>query len=215
MSDHAGGAANPASTNTSATGGYILDRPPGPPTAHELEHVVQHMVATLANLPGTLTRPRWQPTPPTQPPPEVTWCSVGITRIEADEFPELIHHGEMQLPGARGKGASIQRRHGTVTVLATFYGPHCEDAAAQLRDGLYVPQQIEGMHPFKLFSVRDLSRAPELVNQQWINRVDLEIQLRLQSERVFPIFNIEAADVVVRTEEGIRNVVIVREDQPP
>lgn len=198
-----------ASTNTSATGGFLLDRPPGPINSEQLERVIQNTVATLANLPGDLTRPRWQPMPPTQPPAEVTWCSVGVQRIEADEFPDIQHRDE-QMPGAVARGLDLMKRHSTVTVLATFYGPEAEDAAAQLRDALYMPQQMEGMRPLKLLTVRDLARAPEMINQQWINRVDLEIDFRMQADRVFPVLNLEGADVTVRTEAGVRNAIEVR-----
>jgi hypothetical protein len=200
-----------ASTNTSATGGFVLDRPPGPITSEQLERVIQLTVATLANLPGPLTRPRWQPMPPTQPPADVTWCSVGVQRIEMDEYPNLRHF-DIQLPGARGRGADEMQRHGTITVLVTMYGPEAEDAAAQLRDALYIPQQMEGMHPLKLLTVRDLARAPEMVNQQYINRVDLEIEFRMQTTRIYPILNLNGADIVVRTENGPRSPIEVRND---
>lgn len=204
-----------ASTNTSATGGFILDRPPGPITSEGLEHVIQLTVATLANLPGPLTRPRWQPMPPTQPPADVTWCSVGVQRIEADEYPYLKHHGDMQLLGARGKGATEMQRHSTVTVLVTIYGPEAEDAGAQLRDALYIPQQHEGMFPLKLLSVRDLARAPELINQQYINRVDMEIDFRFQSNRIYPILNLVGADVLLQNEAGLLDAIEVREPEEP
>jgi hypothetical protein len=190
-----------ASTNTSATGGFLLDRPPGPPRAEEIERVLQITVQTLSNLPASLVRPRWQPMPPTQPPANVTWASVGVQKIEADEFPD-IQHLDIVLPGARGRGADHMKRHMTVTVLVTMYGPEAEDAAAQLRDNLYIPQQMEGTFPLKLLTIRDLARAPELINQQWINRVDLEIDFRMQSDRIYPVLNLRGADVQLHSESG-------------
>jgi hypothetical protein len=202
-----------ASSNTSATGGYVIDRPPGPLKASEIETVLQSMVATLANLPGHLVRPRWQPHPATQPPADVTWAAVGVLRQEVDDYPEIRHDGYTTLPGAQGPGVDRMYRHSTLTVHVTFYGPEAEDAAAQLRDASYIPQQMEMLRGLKLKTVHDLARAPELVNQQWINRADLEMEFRLQIDRVYPILNLNGADVVLRNDLGLApTVVTVRPD---
>ena len=73
-----------ADFNTSATGGFLLDRPP-PPPAEDIQHALQHMVTVLTDLPGHLVRPRWQPLPPAQPDALTDWVAIGVTRVEADD----------------------------------------------------------------------------------------------------------------------------------
>lgn len=192
--------------NTSATGGFILDFPPPvPPSAETIERALQTMTVALSGIPGPLVRPRWQPTPPVQPPPEITWASVGVSRVEMDDYPSIVHDGATTWPGMPAPGVDRMQRHGTVTVMATFYGPAAEDAAGQMRDALYVPQNWEPMSPLqmKLRTVRDLARVPELVNQQWLNRIDLVLEFRVQLDRVYPIMNLNGADVNLRTDNGM------------
>ena len=49
----------------------------------------------------------------------------------------------------------------------------------------------------KLRTVHDMTRAPELINQQFINRIDLKIEFRQQINRFYPVFNFDAAPTVV------------------
>lgn len=206
------------SGNTSATGGYVNDIPPPPATGEEITAALQAMIATLGGLPGNLVRPRWQPMPPTQPPAEVTWASVGITRTEADDYPFLLHDGATQLVGAAGPGVDRMQRHSTITVIATFYGPQAEMVAGAWRDALYIQQNWEPLFALglKFRDIQDLARVPELINQQWVDRFDVQLGLRRQIDRVYPILNLDGADAVLRraAPDGTTDVtaVSVRED---
>jgi hypothetical protein len=188
--------------NTSATGGYIVGQPPQPPTGEQITRALQKMVMALAGLPGMLVRPRWQPMPPSQPQADVTWASVGITKVEADDYPAIIHDGSGTFPGALAPGVDRMQRHATLTVLVTFYGPEAETCAASLRDALYMPQNWEPTEPIglKLRDVRDLARTAEIINQQWVDRFDMELELRQQIDRVYPVYNLDGADVVLHRE---------------
>src|SRR5215471_748939 len=156
-------------TNTSATGGYILPRLPPAPSEDEFLAAIQGQVSALSRLPGALVRPRWQPMPPAQPDAMVTWGAVGITMVEADEYPYFKHVGDTVLPGESSPGYSIIRRNLTLTVTVSFYGPGADECAGFVRDGMYVPQNYEPLIPLglKLLTVHDLARTPELINQQW------------------------------------------------
>jgi hypothetical protein len=203
------------SGNTSATGGFVTDIPPPPPSGDQIAAAIRTMIATLAGLPGSLVRARWQPMPPAQPDASVTWASVGITRTEADDYPYIRHDGVTQLVGAAGPGVDRMQRHSTVTVLVTFYGPASESAAGAMRDGLYIQQNWEPMAAvgLKFRDILDLARMPELVNQQWIDRLDVQIDFRHQIDRVYPILNLDGADVVIRQDNGAADTdVSVRED---
>jgi hypothetical protein len=201
------------SGNTSATGGFVQELTPPPPTAKEVEAIFQVMVATLAGLPGTLVRPRWQPTPPVQPPVETNWAAVGVVSTEADEFPWIGHiGGDPAVPGDLGH--DVMQRHQTVTAMVSFYGPEAEDHAQRMRDALYVAQNSE---PFslalqaKIYSVADFNRIPELINQQWVNRIDMRLMLRQQIDRVYPILDIASALINVVTDTGRDEDVVVIE----
>jgi hypothetical protein len=196
--------------NTSATGGFITGKPPPPPTGEQITRALQKLVMALADLPGTLVRPRWQPMPPSQPQADVTWASIGVTAVEADDFPSIRHDGVGTFPGALAPGVDRMQRHATLTVVATFYGPEAETCAAALRDALYMPQNWSPMMALglKLREVRDLARAPEIINQQWIDRFDLQIMVRQQIDRVYPIYNLNGADIVLHSETADSAVTI-------
>jgi hypothetical protein len=204
------------STNTSATGGFIGDVSAGPPSGEDFTAGVQQMIAALSGLDGSLVRPRWQPMPPSQPAADVTWAALGLTRTEADEYPYIAHDGVTQWPGLPGPGVDRMQRHVTLSMRATFYGPGAEDAAGAVRDGAYVAQNMEPLIALgmKLRTVHDLERAPEFINQQWIDRVDLAIDFRAQIERVYPILNLIGAKVVLQADTGMTTTVSV-EPPPP
>lgn len=189
-------------SNTSATGGFIAEVPPSPPTGREVTLALQQAIVALTGIPGTLVRPRWQPMPPAAPSAETTWAAVGITHLEADDYPYILHDGVAQLAGAPGPGVDRMQRHATLTVLATFYGPEAEDVAGMFRDGLYHPQNWEPLAAvgMKLRGVHDLARNAEFVNQQWIDRLDIRLEMRGQIDRVYPVFNLNGADLVLRTD---------------
>jgi hypothetical protein len=183
--------------NTSATGGYIIDRPPVPPTGAQITTALQVMVAQLADLPGTLVRPRWQPMPPTQPSADTTWAAVGVTQTEMDEYPYIVHDPTTTLSGQANPGVDRMQRHSTLTVIVSFYGPEADDCASRFRDAFYVPQNMEPLASLgiKMQSVADLVRSAEIINQQYIDRFDLRVQFRQIINRVYPIFDIAAAEV--------------------
>jgi hypothetical protein len=193
------------SGNTSATGGFVTDQPPRPPTGDQITAAMQQMIVALGILPGSLVRPRWQPMPPAQPPVTTTWAAVGMTQVEADEYPYIVHDSRVTLPGQTAPGVDRMTRHATLTVLATFYGPGAEEAAGAVRDGLYLPQNMEPFSAIgaKLLAVHDLARNPEVQNQQYVDRIDMRLEFRQQFERVYPIFDLAAADIVLRTDTGI------------
>ncbi|HTB46474.1 MAG TPA: hypothetical protein VK741_22830 [Acetobacteraceae bacterium] len=199
------------SGNTSATGGFVTDQPPRPPSGAEITAAMQQMIVNLAVLPGSLVRPRWQPMPPAQPSAATTWAAVGVAQIEADEYPYIRHHGGVTLPGQTAPGYDELQRHATLTVLASFYGPGAEEAAGAVRDGLYIQQNMEPFSAIgaKLLAVHDLARNPEIMNQQYVDRIDMRLEFRAQFERVYPIFDLAAADVVLKTDTGISTDVSV------
>ncbi|MNJ82492.1 hypothetical protein D3C77_819390 [compost metagenome] len=43
----------------------------------------------------------------------------------------------------------------------------------------------------------DILPVPELVNQQWVRRYDISIQMRRQVVRVYPVLNILSAEPTI------------------
>lgn len=182
--------------NTSATGGYLLPGATSPPLQDaDLDALIQKVVVGLTGLPGSLVRPRWQPVVPKQPDPGTDWCAIGVTVLDDDDYPSLEHDGA-------GDGQDQFSKHETIEVLASFYGPYAGTYAAQFRDGLYVPQNREALIAANL-SLLDAGRvvpAPELVNQQWVRRFDVDLRLRRKVERTYPVLNLLSAATVIDTD---------------
>lgn len=157
---------------------------PAPLYDDALDDLFQGLLAGITGLPGDLVRPRYQRKPPKQPAADVTWCAVGVMDIDPDAGPAL---------DVDQVGALV--RHETLHVLASFYGPNASAAAAQARDGLTLPQNAV-LQLMTYVNSDTMRKASELVNEQWIQRIDLPMQFRRQVKRAYSVQTILAADVV-------------------
>lgn len=183
------------SDNTSATGGYLTPVGTAPLDGDPLLDAVQAAIVGITGMDGTLVRPSPQPDPPPQPPAGTDWCSFQVTRREGDDFPSIVHDGT-------GDGSDTLTRHETVEMLASFIGPACQANASVLRDGFYIPQNIEALmrSGIALLDVGEPVSVPDLVNLQWINRCDLAFRLRRQTERTYQVLNLVSAAGVLQGE---------------
>jgi hypothetical protein len=152
-------------------------------------NLLQQLVVGITGLNGSLVRPRWQATPPQQPDPTVTWCAIGITGRAALDFPYIYHDST----GNNGDGQDVMQRQERIEVLASIYGPNAQQVAAELRDGLYIRQNTAPIraYGFALYDVGDMVVTADLVNTQWIPRVDMPIRLMREIDRAYPILNLE------------------------
>lgn len=173
--------------NDSSTGGYLSPAVPAVPLEDgDLDAVLQQMVAGITGLAGSFVRPRWQPTVPKQPEAQVNWCAIGVTTMTSDDNPALVHDpitGDTLI------------RHEEIALLASFYGPQGQRNAATLRDGIYVPQNLEALrvNGIGLIDAGQIITAPELFNEQWVKRYDLTLNLRRIINRLYPVLNIASA----------------------
>ncbi|MCY1215553.1 hypothetical protein D9M69_119340 [compost metagenome] len=181
--------------NTSATGGYLTPTAPVPPEDDALDNLLQELVAGVTGLPGNLVRPRWQPTVPKQPEPSVNWCALGITVQTPDAGPAIRHD-------PAGDGSDTYIRHQDILLLCTFYGPAAKGYAQRLADGLAIPQNGEqlGLNDMAFVSAGDIRAAPDFVNQQWVRRYDLTVQLRRKITRTYPVLNLLSAQASTETD---------------
>jgi hypothetical protein len=146
------------------------------------EDFMQEVVAGITGINPTLVRPRWQPQPPTTPAVTVDWIACGVLRTEADWNPAIIHQTDQN-----GTDLLLMQEH--ITYIISIYGPHSDDYAGMLRDGLFIEQNraLFRSNGIGLVEVSDIGRVPELFRQQWRDRNDLEVHLNRQVRRVYNV----------------------------
>jgi hypothetical protein len=183
-------------SNTSATGGFLAPTSTQPAEDTALEDQLQSVVVGITGLDDDLVRPRWTPTPRSQPPATTNWCAIGVVRTQADTYSAVIHHSD-------GNGYDEEQNHETIEVLASFYGPSGQGYAAILRDGLRIPQNRETLYAnnLALYDATDITAAPALVNDQWIRRYDLTIRFRRQVTRTYDVLNLLSAAGTIHAED--------------
>ncbi|WP_427183531.1 LIC_12616 family protein [Bordetella bronchialis] len=184
--------------NTSATGGYLIPTTPAPAADLDLDLVFQAYVRGITGLSGAMVRPRWQPTVPQTPGPEVDWCAVGVTpRTRSQDYPAIQHD-------PAGDGQDLLTRHQELDVLVTFYGPNGMRYGDMLRDGAYLPQNSEVINALgiALVEVLDAFAVPELVNQRWQRRYDVPMKFRRVIRRTYPVLNLLSAEAEVQSDTG-------------
>lgn len=184
--------------NTSASGGYLQPSSTAPVENDAFEDLLGGLIAGISGLTRGLVRPRWQATPPAMPTITTNWCAFGITAIDADWSAATTH-----IPD--GEGADEVVRHDTVHILVSFYGPAAYGLAAQVRDGLWVPQNFEAvrMAGIALLECDRIRTASDLINERFVRRVDLDILLRRAVVRTYPILNLLTAQGAFVLDRGV------------
>lgn len=175
----------------SSTGGILSPADaPAPAQDADLDALLQSAIASITGLPGSLVRPRWQPTMPKQPEASVDWCALGVTSSDPDAGPSIEHI-------SAGDGTDRYARHEELELLASFYGPHASAFASRLRDGLAIPQNMETLHANDIGFVEcgKARTVPDFVNQTWIRRVDMLVRFRRKVTRIYAVRNVLAADI--------------------
>lgn len=204
--------------NDSSTGGFIGQLDPLPLNDAALDDLLQQLVVGVTGLSGSLVRPRWQwpisgpNIPPTQPPPDTDWCSIGVMNLIPHDYPYEGHQGG-------GDGSDLQISWETLDVMASFYGPNCRGNASTLRAGLYISQNRESLIQFgiKLREAGAITVVPDLVNVQWINRCDIPLVFDREIHRTYPILNLQSAQGGITTDAPaipITDVIIVTNPMP-
>ena len=181
--------------NDSSTGGYLSPAVASPPLEDDaLTAIFQQMIVGITGMPGNMVRPRWQPNPPKQPEPTVNWCALGIAVQTLDDGPAIVHNGA-------GNGSDTYIRHEQIDVLASFYGPNGMQNAQLLSDGLAVPQNLEQLKAQDMNSVDagQIRPVPDLINEQWVRRYDIELTFRRKITRSYNVLNILTAQGTVQT----------------
>ncbi|WP_024904465.1 phage neck terminator protein [Robbsia andropogonis] len=185
--------------NDSSTGGYLLPTTSSPQGEDDaLDAVFQQLVVGITGLPGAYVRPRWQSIVPKQPEASVNWCAIGVSLSEPEGMPAIVH----QSGGSSPDGQDVLYRNERISVLASFYGPGGGGFSSVFRDGLFVAQNNGALTPYGIgfYDIGPRRSVPELVNQQWIKRYDVELILRRQVVRTYAVLNLLSLDGSVSTD---------------
>lgn len=184
-------------SNTSATGGYLAATS-GPLTNVQIEDALHDLVAGITGLAGDLVRPRWQETPPKQPARDVNWCSIGVADRNSAGAP-AVQHSDVN------GGMDTVTTWESLDVVASFYGPDAAELAGILRDGLSVEQNRAALRAagLALGGVGVLRSVPELVNNAWIKRVDLDLEIRNETRRTYAVLNILCGPATIESDTGL------------
>ena len=184
--------------NDSSTGGFLSPVAGGPAPLEDqaLDRFLQQLVVGITGLPGTLVWPRWQSEPPNIPDYGTNWVAIGVTDNDPDTFAVELH-------SPAGNGSDTIYRNEVLEVLASFYGPNAGSYASLFREGIAVAQNREvlQLNAFGLVAVGKQRKVPELVKGRWLKRIDLPVTLRRAIEYVYPVLNLESADITVQTDQ--------------
>lgn len=183
-------------SNTSATGGYLVPAvSPAPLEGQPLEDFLFDVWVGVTGLPVDMLFARYQPEPPNLPSAENNWAAFGVTQYDPDDFGVVVHNGS-------SNGKDELTRHEIITVLTSFYGPSAEWYMGLLRDGFLIDQNREVLKSVGMAYV-DCSRpvkAPSIVKEKWLNRVDIEVRIRRVIRRDYPILNLASASFSIDNE---------------
>lgn len=188
--------------NTSATGGYLTpDSSPAPLQGNPLLDFIHNWLQGLSALPGDLIRPRWQPESINIPDASVTWLAFGIIKKVADTFASEVHY-------PTNEGYNEIRRHEVVSFLVSVYGPNSDEIASLIRDNMQVSQNREvlQLNSMGLIASSDLTTAPELIKEKWLQRVDFSFEIRRQIKREYSVLNILSLDGTLDNERYLTQI---------
>lgn len=190
-------------TNNSSTGGYLLPTSTTPlPGGLTLTQFIQSVLVGISGLNGTFVRPRWQESPPKQPDITVDWLAFGIS-FGAPNTNSYVDMDE--------SGNTISQRQQDLKIQCAFYGPDSMDYANIVSDGFQIQQNLEAMSAANMgyASTGEIFQVPDLINERWFTRVEMEVILRREIQRVYPVLSFVSAkgtiNTILKTGEYTRN----------
>lgn len=173
-------------SNDSTAAGYLTPVGDVPAYDQELEREISRWIRGLTGLNKNLVYPRWTD-PQTQIPKNgITWCAFGITTIPEDDNPAYV----------QTDAGAEQWSHETVEILTCFYGPQGMATAKQFRAGIFVSQNNDELNRagMSFMQCGRVLNLPELINNQWVRRYDLSVQLRRKVIRTYDIKTVIETD---------------------
>lgn len=183
-------------SNTSATGGYLVQTEAPLPDNRTLSQFIQQVIVGMTGINGTKVREKFQKNMPEQEAaPEDIWCAFFVTETNADA-------NSYHVTDADGEGSKMQR-HLELVVDCSFYGEGSKAFAEKLRDGFQISQNREvlrsGNMGFK--EVSTIRSVPEKHGQVWFKRYDMSVVLRRQINKTFAVLSFNSAGGTIKAEK--------------
>jgi hypothetical protein len=192
----------------STTSGFIgPNASPTPLQDDAYDDLLHDLIAGITNIAPDLIRPRWQPEPPPRPDISVDWVAFGITEVDQDWLPSIVHVDT-------GEGFDAFQRFEVNTVLVTFYGPNSGRNVGLLKDGLFIDQNVAELrkNAVAIVEVGASTTAPELFNQRWQDRTDLPVHLRREIRRDYPVRNLLRAQGTITAQGPFDSTRTIEDD---
>lgn len=125
--------------------------------------------------------------PRPRPSADVDWASIAVTKVTASDYPYI---------DLDGLGVQAE-----VTVIVTLYGYNALSFMGAFRNRLQTQASRDSLDTVKAAykEFGDERRVPELINQQWFNRVDADVTMVVW----------DATPEITQTFLGIRGMLFV------
>lgn len=182
----------------SATGGFLQPIPQPPPLNTipanlTLVQFIQTLLVGLSAFPGPHVRPEWQVEPGQQPDLPVNWLAFGVQSVTPDANAYV---------GINAENIVQMQRNELLEIALQIYGPAAYDNMALIRDGLQLPQNAASLKAANMGFAFDSPaiHVPDFVNGRWIDRYRMDIFLRRQIQRTYPILTFLSASGTVYTQ---------------
>lgn len=188
-------------SNTSATGGYLTPTNTINIDGDPLDDIFHDLFAGVTGVDNTLVKPRWVIKPSNMPDRNTTWMSFGVIDTRNDINPSQWFDD---------KQGMILINNQELDVQVSCYGPNAAQLESILRDGLNLDQNREVINSLGIVLV-DVGKAintSELVNTEWVKRVETTVTFRKQIRRVYAILSLEAAAVDIHTDDWVDDEVV-------